>query len=261
MKCFFYRSELKISFSEEMHRSHFTFRGIMKSDAMQRVSDSVLSVTPPAEMDTYDDVFSNTVIFGSIAAPHKVLTFTQEAKVVTGMSRCLPLSSREPLHLYRFQSRLTVPGETLEEFRKSLPARRKEIALERALIITEEIYAHMNYVKGITGTATSAEDAFASRMGVCQDYTHILLSLLRSEGYAARYVCGIFPGSLTSHAWAEVLHNGIWIGIDPVNMKLCDDTYAVLARGADSSDTLLNKGVFFGSGQQHMQCTYSLEEQ
>ncbi|MGN0907976.1 MAG: transglutaminase family protein, partial [Bullifex sp.] len=133
--------------------------------------------------------------------------------------------------------------------------------LERALIITEAVFSHMSYVKGSTGTATTAEAALKGRMGVCQDYTHILISLLRSEGYAARYVCGIYPGAGTSHAWAEVLSNGIWIGIDPVNMKLSDDTYAVLARGADGSDTVLNKGIFFGNGIQHMECTCTLEEQ
>ncbi len=261
MRCFSYTSSLTITFSEEMHRSHFTFRGIMKSDLMQSVADGKITITPSPVIGSYDDVFGNKVLFGTIPEAHTMLTCTQSAKVVTGLSRTLALRADEPLHLYRYQSRLTRPGAALDAFRETLPVRRKENALERALILTEAVYEHMNYVKGITGTATTAEDAFVSGRGVCQDYTHILISLLRSEGYAARYVCGIFPGSSTSHAWAEVLHGGIWIGIDPVNMKLCDDTYAVLARGADGSDTILNKGIFFGTGEQKMNCIYSLEEQ
>lgn len=261
MRCFSFSSSLNIAFSEEMHRSHFTFRGIMKSDLMQSVTASSVTVEPAAHYGSYDDVFGNTVIFGTVPVPHRVLTFMQKVTVFTGMSRSLPLRQDEPLHLYRFQSRLTKPGEALMAFRESLPAKRKENALERALIITEAIYEHMSYVKGSTDTGTTAEDALESHRGVCQDYTHILISLLRSEGYAARYVCGVYPGSETSHAWAEVLRDNIWIGIDPVNMRLCDDTYAVLARGADGSDTILNKGIFFGSGEQHMECTYSLEEQ
>lgn len=87
------------------------------------------------------------------------------------------------------------------------------------------VYTHFKYVTGSTQIHATAEEALKLGEGVCQDYAHIMLSLLRIEGIPCRYVVGIMQGEGASHAWTEVLCNGYWYGFDPTNNKLVDDEY------------------------------------
>lgn len=101
--------------------------------------------------------------------------------------------------------------------------------------------------------AESAETAFARREGVCQDYSHVMLSLLRMEGIPARYVTGMMVGEGASHAWVEAQCCGYWYGFDPTNDLLVDDSYIRAACGRDSADCDIIRGTFYGSACQMQQ--------
>jgi len=108
----------------------------------------------------------------------------------------------------------------------------------------------MFYESGSTGVETTAEEAFSSGKGVCQDYAHIFICLLRMANISARYVCGLIVGEGESHAWVEVACDGMFIGIDPTYNKFINDEYIKLGVGRDANDCSMNRGVMWGGGKQ-----------
>ena len=106
----------------------------------------------------------------------------------------------------------------------------------------------------------TAENALALGRGVCQDYAHIMLSLLRMEGIPARYVVGMTLGEGASHAWVEALCNGYWYGFDPTDNKLVNADYIRVSCGRDSSDCAVIRGNFYGCVTQRQTEKVKLEE-
>ncbi len=96
--------------------------------------------------------------------------------------------------------------------------------------------------------------------GVCQDYAHILLSLLHDRGFSARYVTGFLLGEGETHAWVEVLEGGKWYGLDPTMGKRVDDGYIRIGVGRDGRDSRVNKGVLCGGGPHTQKIAVRVKE-
>ena len=123
--------------------------------------------------------------------------------------------------------------------------------------LTERIYTDFTYRSGSTTVKTPLEEVFERRVGVCQDFAHVLIACVRSMGLAARYVSGYIEtrppkgepklrGVDASHAWAAVwLGDGIWLAFDPTNDQWQNDRYVTLAWGRDYGDVPPVKGVIF----------------
>lgn len=153
--------------------------------------------------------------------------------------------------LFRVQSPLTLPGPGIRQLHDALGLQGS--AYFRAIAIRRAVHDAFRYVPGRTSVHESAEEAFARREGVCQDYAHLMLSLLRMEGIPARYVTGMMVGEGASHAWVEALCNGYWYGLDPTNDLLVDDQYIRVACGRDSADCGIIRGIFYGPACQLQQ--------
>ena len=97
-------------------------------------------------------------------------------------------------------------------------------------------------------------------MGVCQDYSHILLSLCRMERIPARYVVGLLMGEGLSHAWVEVCSGGRWIALDPTNNLVVDDQHIKISSGRDYKDCMINQGLFVGRTTQRQDVHVSVTE-
>ena len=119
--------------------------------------------------------------------------------------------------------------------------------------IGDWVYRTMRYRPGSTGVETRASVALAGGEGVCQDYTHIMLALLRAGGIPARYVSGFIPGEGYMHAWVEALlpvRAGSlpqWLGFDPTHNRPTDASYVAVAVGRDYADISPITGSFYGS--------------
>ena len=112
------------------------------------------------------------------------------------------------------------------------------------------------------------------KKGVCQDFTHVMLSVLRTAGLPARYVCGYIEavappsasaanpigragrtlvGAIATHAWVEVLVPGMeWVALDPTNKQWCGERHITVSRGRDFRDATPVRGTFKGTGKQNM---------
>jgi transglutaminase-like putative cysteine protease len=130
------------------------------------------------------------------------------------------------------------------------------------------IHQKFEYVKGATHVNSSIEDSLAVGAGVCQDFAHLLLGVVRKRGLPARYVSGyLVPGSAASpdaklqeviggyasHAWAEVYLPGSgWIGLDPTLGKPLGLQHVRVAYGRDYGDVAPVRGVYKGHAGQRL---------
>ncbi|MDP3544840.1 MAG: transglutaminase family protein, partial [Phreatobacter sp.] len=130
-----------------------------------------------------------------------------------------------------------------------------------ALDLACRIQADFDYAPGETDTSTPAAKAFAMRKGVCQDFTHIMISGLRGLGLPAAYVSGFLrtippagkerlEGADATHAWVSVWCGAAlgWWGFDPTNGLIVGEDHIVLAIGRDFVDVAPNGGVVIASG-------------
>ena len=113
-----------------------------------------------------------------------------------------------------------------------------------------KLHQDLSYEKGVTTFQTTAEEAMKLKKGVCQDYAHILIALLRMMRIPARYVVGMMIGEGFSHAWVEMEADGRWYGLDPTNDVLVGENYIKISHGRDYNDCIVNKGVFTGMASQ-----------
>ena len=128
--------------------------------------------------------------------------------------------------------------------------------------IMDHIYTNFQYVSGATNVSTHANEVISGRKGVCQDFAHAMAAYCRCLGIPARYVSGYFydptrdhslRGSEASHAWVEVFAGDAgWVGLDPTNRKVVDETYIALAFGRDYRDVAPVIGSYYGGGNSQL---------
>lgn len=125
--------------------------------------------------------------------------------------------------------------------------------LEQAELAHDWAARSIAYQVGVTGTRTPAAMALHLRGGVCQDFAHIMLSLLRSLGLACRYVSGHLLGEGAPHAWVEVMLPSGVVAYDPTHHRRAGLDYVTVAVGRDFADVTMTSGVFTGaaSGRLH----------
>ena len=137
---------------------------------------------------------------------------------------------------------------------------------ETAQLFSKYVYDNFEYRKGVTTVETGAGEIWKLKAGVCQDFAHILLVMLRMVGIPARYVSGyICPkgqelrGEGATHAWAEVFVPFYgWIGLDPTNNCIASDRHVRLAIGRHFTDCTPVKGTYKGSSEHTLEVSVSI---
>lgn len=148
----------------------------------------------------------------------------------------------------------------------------KEINIENKSIIeiaqqcNNFVFENFTYTKGITNIETTVDEILTLKKGVCQDFAHILLQLLRTAGIPSRYVSGYicpnesgFRGEGATHAWVEIYtpKQG-WLGLDPTNNIWTMDNHVRLSVGRNFSDCTPIKGTFKGLARQTLSVCVSI---
>ncbi len=148
---------------------------------------------------------------------------------------------------------LTAPDERVRAAARAIQSQAATRA-EWAELAHDWAARAITYHVGVTGTQTPAAMALHLGQGVCQDYAHIMLSLLRCLGIPARYVSGHLIGDGAPHAWVEVLFVDSSaeqpvrvVAFDPTHHRRANDHYITVAVGRDFADVTSTSGVFTGS--------------
>jgi transglutaminase-like putative cysteine protease len=133
--------------------------------------------------------------------------------------------------------------------------------LEASRRLNEYVYINFSYDKTVTDVETTFDEVWTLRAGVCQDFAHVLLVLLRLIDIPARYVSGyICPnkngmrGEGATHAWVEAYIPGFgWLGLDPTNNCLVQDLHVRLATGRSFRDVSPVKGTYKGTSEHQLE--------
>jgi transglutaminase-like putative cysteine protease len=135
---------------------------------------------------------------------------------------------------------------------------------EVILNLNRYIFKNFTYMPGVTDVRTPLTEVLKKRQGVCQDFAHLMIALVRCAGLPARYVSGYIEtepvdevtglaGATASHAWVEVyLPSGLWLGIDPTNDILEGERHVQIGVGRDYNDVSPLRGVFKGAERQRL---------
>jgi transglutaminase-like putative cysteine protease len=256
------------------HRTGYSYAGEVKSsfnearmtpltDGSQVTLESRIEVIPPASTYRYRDYWGTDVTSFDIHTPHSELVVTATSVVETylrapepgGLSwadlRSEPIPDRQAEWL-GLTPRTDPDGELADLARSAAGS---SAPADAAVACVMAVRESMEYVAGATGVHSTGLDAWRERKGVCQDFAHISLAMLRSLGLPARYVSGyLHPRAAAtigdtvageSHAWVE-WWDGTWIGYDPTNGKPVGEQHVAVARGRDYDDVTPLKGIYSG---------------
>jgi transglutaminase-like putative cysteine protease len=246
------------------------------TDSQQVVLESTLKVSPAgAALAGYRDYWGTRVTAFDLQVPHDFLEVTAVATVEVHRSeRVLPeaeqagwdeLAGEQVLNEFSDwlpQTRLSEPGEEVRKLVAGFAGGHTPHEAARAVMAWMK--GEMQYVKGVTGVQSNAEEVWNHRKGVCQDLAHLGVGALRSLGIPARYVSGYLhprPDAAVgeavagqSHAWLE-WWDGQWQAWDPTNEGPVGDFHVSVARGRDYRDVPPLKGILSGGGGSHLSVT------
>ena len=259
-----------------VHQSYNEVRLTPRTDSRQNVIVSRVETTPATRLYRYTDYWGTAVTAFDLHAPHKELAVVATSVVETGDTQP-PVAHRglagpgrrrgpRPAHrdagVHRLRRRATRSwrrsrGCCARRRRPSRPCTRR----------ARWVHEHLTYQPGSTGVHTSALEAWEAGKGVCQDYVHLTLLLLREAGIPARYVSGyLLPKANAevkqtvtgeSHAWVEAWTGGWW-GYDPTNLIEIGQRHVWVASGRDYHDVPPLKGVYSGGTASALDVTVDM---
>ena len=236
-----------------------------RSDSRQNVILNRVETVPATRSYRYVDYWGTTVTAFDLHAPHTELTVTSSSVVETDQpepptAKLTWTELRAEDVIDRFDEVLTATHYA--PVSKRVAAVGKRIAkyhdpTEAVVAAAQWARSELEYVAGTTGVHSSGLDALREGKGVCQDFAHLSLILLRSTGIPARYVSGyLLPkrdamvGDTVegrTHAWVQAW-TGSWWNYDPTNDTEINEQYVSVGVGRDYADVSPLKGIYSGEG-------------
>jgi transglutaminase-like putative cysteine protease len=264
-------------YSRPVWQSMMEVRMHPRSEGNQRCFVFQLSVNPRARIFGYTDSYGNLVHHFDLPSRHGQLTIISDALVNIEAQSSIPedlepeawqeledlVEEKDywdmlmPSHFARSSPEITkLAGEIGADERK----RRSPLAFLRD--IASGIHSSFKYVKKSTRVNSPIEDALQSRQGVCQDFAHIMIALVRNARIPCRYVSGYLYHSRenasvadgATHAWVEALLPRLgWVGFDPTMNAIASEKHIRTAIGRDYADVPPTMGMMKGKADTQLQ--------
>jgi transglutaminase-like putative cysteine protease len=233
----------------------------------QSVDDFSLRVDPEARLHSYRDYFGAEVIEFGVTEPHERLRMEARMHVTT---REQPVDPDEGWTATEASAYRSAAGEYLlhtspppddARIAQLVEAVRADTPLQTAQVMSEVIADRFDYDSESTFVGSTVADLLEAGGGVCQDFVHLGLVLLREHGVGARYVSGYLFAApkdggddsveVQTHAWLEaLLPDGEgelrWIGFDPTNRSRAGERYVKIGHGRHYQDVPPIRGVYRG---------------
>lgn len=255
---------MEIKYSSNVENCHYTIKCLPQDSARQKISDIEITMIPESKPEYATDSLGNRYIFGCNKLPHDVFQFRITGSAACGLSDYEEAVDENELMIYRHHNGLNTPQEGLKSYYKTIKAEleldKEASALNKAVKLMNRLHEDFSYMQGVTNVDTTAEEAFLKGQGVCQDYSHILISLLILAGCSARYVTGLLIGEGASHAWVEVADGNKWYALDPTNNILVKDNHIKIGVGRHAKDCTINRGIMHGGGDQTQTISVSVSD-
>jgi transglutaminase-like putative cysteine protease len=272
---------------EVVHRTTYTYATAVKSsynearmtpitDLHQATVNVRFATEPVTQVRRYWDYWGTQVTAFDIGEPHDRLVLTSTAVVETepaqppvrgaSWEELATAVTRDTHAELLAATPYTAQDDELAEQAAALAAGNDD-PVDAVLAATEWVHDSLKYQPGVTGVHTSAAQAWQARIGVCQDFAHVAIVVLRAMGVPARYVSGYLHTQKDpaigdrvageSHAWIEAW-TGDWWGFDPTNNQEIGHRHVGVARGRDYADVAPLRGVHSGGGKAELEVEVNL---
>jgi transglutaminase-like putative cysteine protease len=247
----------------------------------QRCDEFHARIEPEARVSRHLDYFGTEVLEFGIPTSHEQLTIDVRARVVTSPPPEPPEGSWESLlspayvdaageFALPWQDQPLLTG--LDDLHDALEA---DSPLETLELLCELVPDRFEYRPGATYVGSTVRDLLEMEAGVCQDFVHLSLVLLRRRGIAARYVSGYLWAApedhgtdsleLDTHAWLEALlpssdghGEPVWVSADPTNRRLTGETHVKIGHGRFYSDVPPVKGLYMGGATSELSAAVTM---
>lgn len=271
----------KYTYAEPVRDSANQIMLYPQKDDRQEVQNQRLYITGEPKVEIFRDYYNNEVGCFMYVLPHTELKIDSTIAVVT-KPVLLPADNIDAAQQWNHlqEIRFVVPYiDFLKQEQFDALAEVKELAnIDRYKPVSvftavkqlnEYVYNNFKYIKGITSVETTLNEIWKLKAGVCQDFAHILLVMLRLLNIPARYVSGyVCPhdhnlrGEGATHAWVEayIPFYG-WLGLDPTNNCVVNDLHVRLAVGRNFSDCSPVKGTYKGTAKQSLEVGVSVSHE
>lgn len=240
-----------------------------------------MAVTPtPNSIYQRADQYGNSLASFNLYATHHECDIIITSLIETADTLPpLPSSESAPNNLTNIENQLTTDAlmardcllpspsipldRTVDAIIDELPIGTTPV-IEYANMLMSHIYNTFTYESGFSTLITPLSKIISARKGVCQDFAHLAIAVLRRQQVPVRYVSGYLEtlpppgqaklqGSDASHAWYAVFAAGHgWVDFDPTNNKRPDAQYVTTAWGRDYADVVPIKGVVYGGGKHEL---------
>ncbi len=269
-------------YDSPVHDQHNALRVRPAVTANQRLDAFEVRVDPSARLHSYTDYFGTEVIEFNLIEGHERLSIEARARVTNerpaeppagGWDDLAAPAYREAAGEFLLPAGIQPTGPAVDEL---VAAIRRDTPAETVVALTESIPARFEYKQGATYVGSTVDDLLAGGAGVCQDFVHLGLVLLRSHGIAARYVSGYLfaaaeagdeSAEVETHAWLEALlpaaaadQEPAWIGADPTNTGLAGEQHVKIGHGRFYSDVPPIKGVFRGAAEAELDASVHMTQ-
>ena len=241
-------------------------RLVPKSSRLQTVISWEVSVEGGKVETRYEDSYGNETWLLSVdGQPHRIViealgvVETIDGHGIVGMHK-----GSAPLWLFQQPTDLSQPGPAIMDLAQAVEEGNND--LDRLHNLMRLVRERVVYTIGATDAVTTAEEALVKGQGVCQDHSHIFLSVARELGFAARYVSGYLhlddaDHQTATHAWAEAYVEGLgWVGFDSSNGICPDERYVRVASGRDYRDAMPVMGVRQGRAEEDLAVWLTVEQ-
>jgi len=237
-----------------------------QSSDHQEINDIKITISPNVPIDYFIDYLGNSTGVFTIVEPHSELEIVADLEVVTHPVN-FPMPTAFPDEEWKVLFQLKDTFDFIDfarpdmyKYRPEVEAVAKGIAkpgvsvFETISKLAEYIYTNFTYKQGVTNVSTKIDEVWELKAGVCQDFAHLLLEMLRTISIPSRYISGyICPvnhelrGEGATHAWVEAyIPDYGWFAIDPTNNCWVSDRHVKIAFGRNFSDCTPVKGTYKG---------------
>ena len=246
-------------------------------DASQGVLQHDIRISGEPAVSVHHDAFGNEVGTFMHSEPHTRLIIDSKLLVVTNPTQS-PMDNAPAKEQWQALDALRsqIPYidflrqekfDSLPEVEKLVESQEQDLTpFQSAKLFCDYIFKNFTYQKGITTVASTLDEVWKLKSGVCQDFAHMLLVMLRLKRIPSRYVSGyVCPkkngmrGEGATHAWVEVYIPFYgWIGLDPTNNCIAGEAHVRLAVGKSFSDCSPVKGTYRGTSTHTLEVTVSV---
>jgi transglutaminase-like putative cysteine protease len=258
-------SHLEFSYNGFISESSMELRIEPMSSVHQTVRSFYIGVGPVTKVFRYTNWLNAPVHYFNISEYHNkikvisrsvVETHPKHPPLVAAADYLTPDLVSGPLLDFITFSSLVLDSHALRAFSSGVKG---ETVGEVVQSASDIISAHMEYRSETTNVSTTTDEVLGHRSGVCQDFAHLMLGVLRCHRIPCRYVSGFLHVDAAkdrpseSHAWVEFYSPNLgWCGYDPTHRCVPDERHVAVAVGRDYHDVAPNRGIYVGNAQERL---------